>query len=160
MLWPMLIARSLPPRGDVIVLVVSLLSLAIVGCSGDVGEVQFDLCPGRNATENDRAILRSATSWQLSVFGLHGSNVIWQEDYSGTTVESLSLNASIPPEEDVRLAVEGRSAGQLVAMASSGVLSLRTGVRVCLCTAQPERYEELCPHWECSVNAVSRACWQ
>ncbi len=164
MLWPMCFPHSCPSHDRALPGAVLLwllpFALSAIGCGGDVGEVQLDLCPGQMATDADRTILRSATTWELTVFGLRGDSVVWHDEYAGATLESLSLSAEIPPEEDVRLSVEGWSGGQLVGIATSGVLSLRSGVRVCLCTAQPERYEELCPHWECSVNPTSRVCWQ
>jgi hypothetical protein len=146
-------------------LIAVLVMLAVQGCGDDRGVVRLDLCPGRNATEADLESLRRAASWELTVWGVRGDEVTWHELFTADgAVATLGLEATVPPDELVRLMVEGwgQEAGgsRLVAVASSGLLQVQAGVWVCLCTAPPERYETLCPARDCTVNRESGTCWQ
>jgi hypothetical protein len=148
------------------IVLVFWMASVLAGCSGDTGLVTFDLCPARSSTDQDLADIRSATQWTLTVWGLREGDVTWTESWSNDGgVAGLSREAMIPVQEEVRLNITGWSTSidgrrHLKAVASSDELTLSPNVRVCLCVAPPEEYDDLCTDWRCTINASTGVCWQ
>lgn len=135
-------------------------------CGEGESDVIIDLCPGRLADDADTAPLERADHWEMTVWGVYEEDAVWHRSWAGSgSAEALSLQAALPVNEEVRITVEGwgtaaDSQRRLFAIAGSGVIELTSGIRICLCTAQPERYDELCPQWWCTFNVSNGACWQ
>jgi hypothetical protein len=109
-------------------------------------------------------MLRRVTTWNVEVLGMEGEDVVWRRAFTGTeAIASLEIDGAIPPEQDVRLLVEGfgldnTSRERVVAVAAGGVYFFHGNENVCLCIAPPETYAVDCASWQCVFDTATGTC--
>lgn len=109
-------------------------------------------------------MLRRVTTWTVVVLGLEGDDVAWRRAFTGNdAIATIEIEGAIPPENEVRLLVEGEgldnaSRTRVVAVAAGGPFVLRGNENVCLCISPPETYVDHCASWQCVFDTTTGSC--
>jgi hypothetical protein len=143
-------------------LLAAALPALLSGCLAAGPTVEIDLCASQDVSTEDRAQMDGADTWQVVVFGLRNADVEFERTFAAdgsATGALLELGEALPPQRAVRIMVVGYdiqgTSSDMVALASSSLLQLGGGERVCLCVAPPESYGATCHQRFCNYSPES-----